>query len=146
VINEENKDVNLVSKLTTPEEMSGLLNMVLRSLGGLVSRNEFAYTKDIEMVRRAYELNSVDKRIESLGADSKDYVTCRETYEAYVGVCSDEEQPCKKIEELGAYLAIHLAGRWGGRRRKRINGEEEYVYYGIKLNDEARQDSNTNGW
>jgi len=38
-----------------------------------------------------------------------------------------------------------LAGKWGGRHKKKINGQQEYVYYGIRLKDKTNQGINGNG-
>ena len=147
---EENRDVNLIDKLTTDEEISGLLNLALQNLRQLIRDNEFDYTKDIETVRKMYEENSntmtqfKQERIEALGSDSREYVICRDVYGAYLDLCGTLGRKCKTIEQLGTYLTMTLAGKWGGRHRKRINGIEEYVYYGIKLKDKSNK-SNTNG-
>jgi phage/plasmid-associated DNA primase len=136
---EDNKDTTLIDKLTTEEEMSGLLNLALQNLKQLVRDNEFAYTKDIETVRNMYEENSntmakfKQERIEVLGANSQEYEICRDVYGAHLELCQTLGKKCKTSEQLGTYLTMALAGKWGGKHRKRINGVEEYVYYGIRL-------------
>ncbi len=135
----ENRDVNLFAKLTTPEEMSGLLNQALMALNRLIRNNDFDYTKDIETIRKVYELNSntkarfVQEGLEILGPNSKEYVICRDVWSAYVDLCDSEGRKPETDKQLGTYLKIALAGRWGEMHRKCINHEEEYVYYGIKL-------------
>jgi len=141
---EENRDTTIIDKLTTEEEMSGLLNVVLIALKRLIKNNEFDYTKDIETVRKVYELNSntmakfVQEGLEIIGPNNKDYEICRDVYGDYVDLCNKEGRRCRTDGELGTYLKMALAGRWGGKHRKRINGAEEYVYYGIRL---KKQDS-----
>jgi phage/plasmid-associated DNA primase len=136
---EDNKDTTLIDKLTTEEEMSGLLNLALQNLRQLIRDNKFAYTKDIETVRRMYEENSntmarfVQERIEALGANSQELVICRDAYGDYLDLCQTLGKKCKTDAQLGAYLTMALAGKWGGRQKKRINGVQEHVYYGIKL-------------
>jgi P4 family phage/plasmid primase-like protien len=145
---EENRDTNLINKITTEEEMSGLLNVALQNLRQLIRENEFAYTKDIETVRRAYDLNSntmtmfVQERIEIAGPE--DFETCINVYGAYLDLCVKEGRRCKTDAELGTYLKMALAGKWGGKSRKRINKIEQNVYYGIKLRPKQGDNSNNN--
>ena len=47
----KNNDTKLIEKLTTPEEMSGLLNLALIALKQLIKDNEFIHTDDIATVR-----------------------------------------------------------------------------------------------
>lgn len=53
---EENKDVNIFDKLTTPEELSGLFNKALEGYERLVKKNGFKDTED--EVREIWELES----------------------------------------------------------------------------------------
>jgi P4 family phage/plasmid primase-like protien len=139
---EENRDTNLINKLITEEEMSGLLNLALQNLRQLIRDNEFDYTKDIETVRKMYAENSntmvqfVQNRLEITGK-YEDYEICRDVYGAYLKCCGGKR--AKTIEQLGTYLTMALAGRWGGRHKKRIKGEQEHVYYGIRLKEQEPQ-------
>jgi hypothetical protein len=55
----ELSDVNIGPiRQTAEEEMSGLLNVALQNLRQLIRGNEFAYTKDIETIRKIYDANS----------------------------------------------------------------------------------------
>ncbi|MEZ5333754.1 MAG: hypothetical protein R2741_00165 [Methanolobus sp.] len=40
---EENKDINLIRKLTTPEELSGFLNQALAALPVLLEHGDFIH-------------------------------------------------------------------------------------------------------
>lgn len=51
-------DKNLIKKLTTKEEMSGLLNLVLKYLKPLLERGEYSYDATVEEVERKYRINS----------------------------------------------------------------------------------------
>ena len=134
---EENKNVNLINELTTEEEMSGLLNVALIALKRLIKNNKFDYTKDVETVRKVYELNSNVKakfaEEKLVKCDVKDYVPTRDANDAFAEFCKKEKRPCQTDAQLGTYLAMHFAGRWGGKHRKRINGEEVACYFGIRL-------------
>jgi phage/plasmid-associated DNA primase len=111
----ENKDTNLINKLKTEEEMSGLLNVALIALKRLIKNNEFDYTKDIETVRKVYELNSnimakfVQEGLEALGPNSKEYEVCRDVYGACLELCKTEGRKSPTNAQLGTYLTMALA-------------------------------------
>ena len=48
----------LIYKLTTEEELSGLLNEAIEALKGLLENGEFSYNKTIEEVERMYQIKS----------------------------------------------------------------------------------------
>jgi P4 family phage/plasmid primase-like protien len=153
---EENKDTNLIDKLISEQEMSGLLNMALIALKRLIKNNTFDYTKDIEAVRKAYDLNSntmakfkqerlvvvkheLDQNRPLPDPSDKYFEICRDVYGDYIDFCNPEGRKPKTDRELGIYLKMTLAGDWGGRRRKRIDHEEEYIYDGIRLKPKPKR-------
>ena len=54
----DDKDSNLIDKLTTDSELSGLLNLALIALRQLIRDNGFIHTDDIQTVEREYNLNA----------------------------------------------------------------------------------------
>jgi len=54
----EKADKSLITKLQTPEELSGFLNLVLDGLKRLRENGKFSNEKSIEATQREYELNS----------------------------------------------------------------------------------------
>jgi phage/plasmid-associated DNA primase len=53
------EDPRLIKQLTTPEELSGLLNLALIGLKQLIDEGGF-HDKDVEQTRRDYEVNTND--------------------------------------------------------------------------------------
>ena len=49
------KDPRLVDKLTTPEELSGILNWALEGLHRLLEQDGFSYNLDVEEIQKYYE-------------------------------------------------------------------------------------------
>jgi putative DNA primase/helicase len=107
---EENKDVNLSRKLTTPEELSGLLNRALAVLPVLLEHGDFSYNKTVEEVQRKYLINSnsvaafADECIEAGAGDTPKRVV----YDEYKNWCENNEiKPVKdnvfgrRFKELG---------------------------------------------
>ena len=54
----ENADKSLITKLQTPEELSGFLNLALDGLKRLRENGKFSNEKSIEATQKEYELNS----------------------------------------------------------------------------------------
>jgi len=54
----ENVDIYLIDKLTTPGELSGLLNLALAALKSLRVSGKFSYDKSVDDVMRMYKINS----------------------------------------------------------------------------------------
>ena len=52
VFTEENADPNIIEKLTTEDELSGLLNWSLEGLNRLIERGHFLQTKTTEEMRQ----------------------------------------------------------------------------------------------
>lgn len=51
---EQGADKMLVQKLTTPKEMSGILNFAIKGLKRLLENGDFSYSKSIQVVREEY--------------------------------------------------------------------------------------------
>ena len=58
VFTEEKKDEKILEKLTTEEELSGLLNLALKSLKGLLEREDFSHSRTVEEIRDDYRRKS----------------------------------------------------------------------------------------
>ena len=137
-------DPTLIDRLTTHEEMSGLLNLVLIALRQLIKDNEFVYVDDIATVAKDYTLNSnnvekfVRERCEITGSD-EDYIICRDLWGIYFSFCKQNGLHCKDDNVFG----MELRGLHVTRRRIRIGkGEREYCYVGIML----KQDNTEPHW
>ena len=135
------KDTNLISKLTTPEELSGLLNLALIALKQLHKDGGF---KDVsvEKVRKEYDQNSStvkafldDKCVVDLTAPEY-YALTSNVYNEYLVFCKEQNERPLEMPVFGKELAKH------GIEKKRIryyHGEErEYCYMGIKLGSDLR--------
>jgi len=100
-------DSNLIDKLTTPEELSGLLNAALGALQRLRQQKAFTVGASMESVRRKYLLNSnpvpvfVEERCER---DIKASVSKDDLYEAFLQFCEDTNTPVLGKKAFGARL------------------------------------------
>ena len=103
-------DKNLIKKLTTEKELSGLLNKAIIALKRLLNNGEFSYHKTIEEVEQMYRLksDSVAAFADECVIMSSDDLSKAVAYEAYVMWCKkNDEKPAsnaifgKKFRKLG---------------------------------------------
>lgn len=131
----ENNDTGLIEKLTTEEEMSGLLNLALIALRQLIKDNGFVHTDNIATIEREYNLNAstvqrfVDEKCEVTN-DPDDFVICRDLWGLYLEYCKDNRLSSRDDNIFGMELKqLHI-----DRRQQRIKSMgREYCYLGIKL-------------
>lgn len=92
----DNADKKLIQKLTTPDELSGLLNFALEGLKRLLDRYDFTNTKSIDELREEYTRKS-----DSVGAyimdcileAPEDHVEKSVLYTNYADYCRERKYP-----------------------------------------------------
>ena len=100
-------DSNLINKITSDEELSGLLNAALEALQRLRQQKAFSAGATMESVRRQYLLNSncvpifVEERCER---DIKASVSKDDLYEAFLQFCEDTNTSILGKKAFGARL------------------------------------------
>ncbi len=89
-------DKRLIQKLTTPEELSGLLNFALGGLRRLLQHGEFSYSKSINDIREVYirQSDSVGAFImDCVEIKPEDYIEKKKLYTAYADYCRNKNYP-----------------------------------------------------
>ena len=106
-------DNDLVNKLTTAEELSGLLNAALEALQRLRQQKTFSVGVSLESVRRQYLLNSNPVPIfieERCDRDIKASVAKDDLYDAFLQFCEDTGTNILGKKAFGARLnAMQIA-------------------------------------
>ena len=131
----DDKDSNLIDKLTTDSELSGLLNLALIALRQLIRDNGFIHTDDIQTVEREYNLNAntverflPDKCAINL-SNRESFGICRDIYHAYVYTV--------KTIKLPRYQIMHLEWNWLNSRHKERTqngkGRHRVLLHGVNL-------------
>jgi len=129
-------DKNLLAKLTTEKELSGLLNKALNALARLKSRGDFSYTMSVEDTRDKYLLASnpvaafIEDRCEF---DSWASIMKKELHDTFMQFCAENKLPGMTIKAFGH--KIKTAYRLG---------DERYKWRGIKMistSDEKKNDN-----
>lgn len=96
-------DEDLLSKLTTEQEKSGFLNMMIEGLKRLYTNRKFSYTQDVDEVEQEYLLHSDNVAVfeETCLRDcsgNEEPTEKRKVYEAYVKWCAANKLVAQKIK------------------------------------------------
>jgi len=129
-------DKNLLAKLTTEKELSGLLNKALNALARLKSKGDFSYKMSEEETRSRYLLasNPVAAFIEGqCEFDPWSTVTKKELHEAFMQFCVENKLPGMTIKAFGHKI----------KRRYMLN-EERDKWRGIKVKGTDNIEANNN--
>ena len=110
VIEEENRDRQLIHKMTAAHELSGLLNFALEGLKRILETKRFSYNKDtheikMEMMRSASSIACFagDCMEEMTG----EWISKEDLYHAYTEYASAHKQPAVSMKMFGGRLPMH---------------------------------------
>jgi P4 family phage/plasmid primase-like protien len=127
------KDTNLINKLTTPDELSGLLNLALIALRRLKKDGGFRDIS-VERVRKEYEYSSNtvkafldDECVIELASDYN--IPTIYLYNEYENYCQKRGVRALEKNTFGSQLKEYGIER----DRKRNHGDREYYYFGVML-------------
>lgn len=137
------KDENLIEALTTPKELSGLLNVALGGLRRLRAERGFEHT-DIDEIKAMYQEGAsrindfIDKECTLDTSNSELSVTTFSLHEAYATYCKGKGTSFLDIRRFGEELrALGVE-----HKLKRRKGKRQYVYVGIGLKRHSVIDQN----
>ena len=142
----DKKNPNILSKITTTNELTGLLNLVLEA-GKRLKTNNYEFTADMgltrEQIKKNYLFNSnpivafVEERV---AFDNETETEKKEVYEAFLSFCekhdltvSNESVFWKQIRKLGQIRTT----------RPRVMGQKIYCVFGLRILEEEENDDNT---
>jgi len=124
------QDKFLFEKLTTKEELSGLLNWALEGLERLLNKGKFSYDKDsseIKMIMQRQNNPLVAFTMEVLEHEDGNKVTKEIMYKIYSKWCQDKKIPRLSKEQLGRNLAKYT-------NYLIAKGGKERVWDNVKIN------------
>jgi P4 family phage/plasmid primase-like protien len=136
----ENKDTNLIDKLTTPEELSGLLNLALIALKQLQKEEGFIDIS-IEETIKQYNNNTdttttfLEERCVLDPENTEYYTLTTKAYNEYVSYCKERNERPLEANIFGAKLKEHGIIK----DRFRRYGIREYCYIGVKLKSDLEE-------
>jgi len=127
------QDKHLLSKLTTPQELSGLLNVALAALKHLRETEEFSYAPSSGEVRETYLISADPVQAfleERCYITPEKWISKEDMFHEFIQFCSEKHVPGYTKTKLGRVLAkqrqIRSQGTgWQGITLKRlVSGEE----------------------
>lgn len=136
--NKENCNRQMLKEITTPEELSGFLNLALKYRAKLLKQNQFTESLNIDQSRERYNLtvrDSVSRFIAECTAKEPDNWTAKDViYEAYNEWCADNEVPAKANNAFHRRFQSLLDGNVSSFRPMYL-GQQIWAYKGISLKD-----------
>ena len=127
------KDVDIINKISTQEELSGLLNKALEGLHRLLKQKNYSQTKGTKEIKEFWIRNSdsfTSFCIDNIIQDNQSFITkkdLRNRFNIY----------CKKFNLKGAgdkSIKATLEDRYGViEDRRTINDEQKFVWEGVKF-------------
>ena len=93
-----NADLNLVKKLTTPEELSGLLNYALEGRSRLLAQGRFTNSKTVDetrvqYIRTADSCQAFIEEMTEIDSSPDAFITDEILYKEYVSYCRENRLP-----------------------------------------------------
>lgn len=132
------EDKQLISKLTTDKEMSGLLNLLVRLfIPALAKKETFHQPMTIEEIQFEYNLSadpSLAFILERIQADENGQIQVDELYRKLVEFCKEKGLNIPAPESFG-YSLLNLSGLIVYKKRKQEDNIRKDWYIGIKYVD-----------
>ena len=132
----DNCDKNILAKITTPDELSGVLNWALEGLHRLRQNQGFTYSKTADEIQDQYKRMS--SSVYSYLVDNTEYhpdswLPKDDLYAKYIEYCIDQNLPRKSKGEFTKQLPKHMPAVIP--KRKRVDNEGPYIHGwdGIRL-------------
>ena len=132
-------DKQLLTKLTTQEELSGLLNFALDGLERLRQQQEFSYTKSVEETTEIYR-RAADPVYaflkDTCESDPEGWISKDGLYESFKEYCQDNNTPIKKPNSFARALQnqTHITVK---STRPRIGESRVTGWQGIKYSEDS---------
>lgn len=131
----------LIDKLTTREELSGILNWALEGLKRLWKQKTFSLLESVEERRKQWKVLSDPLTAfvnDCVKFAAEGYVTKEEFYRAYRNYCLDRRLPIMTKDKVGKRLPTVIPNV--GEIYKTISNKQERSWSGIYLTTEDRED------
>lgn len=114
-----NPDKFLIDKMTTSEELSGLLNFALEGLGRLLEKQKFSYDKDPHEIKKEMQRSgSVIAQFahDCLGEATGKWISKVSIYETFVQYARSRNLPVGTIENFGKKIRNYADYMIDGKR------------------------------
>lgn len=133
----ENCDPDILGSLTTPLELSGLLNRALYHLNNLLKRKRYADGKTTEEIRREYMEKSNPVAFfceECIEEDPDEFETKDKIYSAFAAFCRKRKLPMIDKAVFGRRFPRYVVTKSSHRM---VLGKQTYCWDGIILKEKS---------
>jgi putative DNA primase/helicase len=129
-------DIKLLEKLTTPNELSGLLNYALQGLERLLKQGQFSSSQSIEQTRQQYirTADSCQSFIEEqtiIDTDPDAIIPDDQFYQTYVTYCNNNKLPIQKKAQLT--ISMQRNRPEAKHTNQRVEGKVTHAWQYIKF-------------
>ena len=136
-----NQDKFLIDKMTTPEELSGLLNTALRGLQRLLNKQEFSYESEPDAIKTQMlrSGSSIAKFVYDClrPADSSSWVSKEDMYEYYGIYARKAGLPIETMNKFGRRLQKFAPYITEGRPKSQDTKKQDTAWMGVEIVNEA---------
>ena len=125
-------DSNILEKLTTEEELSGLLNKALKALKRLLERGRFGHSKTTKEIKEDYIRKSSPIAafiMDCLEIDSDAFIEKKELYAVFAEYCREKNIPSVVQDTFYKNLPQHVAV---ADFKPRIENRRLHAFRGIR--------------
>lgn len=132
--NDPKTDKNLLSKLTTQEELSGFFNWALEGLHRLLENGRFSTSRTVEETREDYIRKSAPIKAFAMDCIERvagSVVPKDEVYEAFIKYCQKHNLPTCAKNRFAMKLPEYVPGITS--TRKTVNKKQVYAWRDIQL-------------
>jgi putative DNA primase/helicase len=126
-------DPHIIEKLTTDQELSGLLNLALQGLKRLLKKGEFSHSKTTQEVKEDYIRKASPLAafvLDCLETDSDAFIAKKELYQVFTEYCRRNSLPTVTQETFYKNLPRHATV---ADHRPTIQGNRPYTFKGIRF-------------
>lgn len=134
-------DPNILKKLTTPEELSGLLNIALEGLKRLLENNGFSYSKSTEETREDYIRKSDPLAaflMDCIEEEQDDILLKQPLYSLFAFYCRKNNLPAVNKDTFFKNISKHVTVTQMRPHRKDLKGRP-YAFKGITLTEDGKK-------
>ena len=134
------QDPEIIERISTPEEMSGLLNWALDGLDRLLKNKDFSYSPNTEETKRRWLRRSDSCTafiMDCIESNFNEYVSKSDFRQEYAAYCFRHKLTISSDNSI-KYLLSTIVGASDDRKTNE-NGKQEHVWKGIKLINEKKE-------
>lgn len=142
VIEEEKQDKQLIHKITTPDELSGLLNFGLEGLKRLLKNQRFSYDKEIDEIRtEMLRSGSAIARFicDCLEEKQGEWISKENMYRTFVQYAHSSKLPAVSNKAFGSKLRIFAPYIAEGKPKDPKTGQQITAWWNVKFKSESDQ-------